>query len=202
MDARDRARAHILLIEAKSASNANLFAADKYAASQGATVISNSWGLKEISTETTYDSDLSTPGVTYVFAAGDSGNQLYASTSPHVLSVGGTKVAFDSNYNWTGEAGWPLGGGGTSLYEAKPAFQSGLPYTTRATPDVSYNAALFPGVSIYDSYKTVSPWQAVGGTSEALRSGPRCWPWPTRGASLLTSRCSTARPRRSPPSTP
>ena len=104
--------AHILLVEANSNSYSDLLAADDYAVSHGATVISNSWGGGEFSGETSYDSHFTASGVTFVFSAGDSGNQSYPASSPYVLAVGGTTLSHDSSYNWTGESGWSSGGGG------------------------------------------------------------------------------------------
>ncbi len=160
--------AHIDLVEAASNSFANLLAADSKAVALGAVVISNSWGGGEFSGETGYDSTFNVPGVTFVFSAGDSGNQSYPAESPYVVSVGGTTLSHDSSYNWTGESGWSSGGGGVSAYEPKPPYQSALTYGNRAGPDVAYNADPNSGVAVYDSYgaKRTSPaWGQYGGTS-------------------------------------
>src|SRR5262249_45066694 len=89
--------ASILLVEANSNSDTNLFAADRYAASvPGVVVVSNSWGGGEFGGETGADSTfLSKSGhpVTFVFSAGDTGAPAsYPSASPNVLSVGGTRL--------------------------------------------------------------------------------------------------------------
>ena len=52
--------------------------------------------------------------MTFVFSAGDSGNQEYPAESPYVVSVGGTTLSHNSSYNWTGETGWSDGGGGVA----------------------------------------------------------------------------------------
>jgi subtilase family serine protease len=114
--------AKILLVEAASSSNTILNAADTYAATHGASVISNSWGGGESSGETKSDSTFSSQhGVTFVFSAGDSGNQEDPAESPYVVSVRGTTLSHNSSYNWTGEAGWSDGGGGVSAYEPTPS---------------------------------------------------------------------------------
>jgi subtilase family serine protease len=158
-------QAHILLVEAKSSSFSDLIAADQYAVNHGASVISNSWGGGEFSGETSYDNNFNATGVTFVFSAGDSGNQSYPALSPYVLSVGGTTLSHDSNSNWTGEAGWSSGGGGVSRYEAKPGYQSRLSYSRRSNPDIAYDANPSSGFAVYDSYGGYGWNYVFGGTS-------------------------------------
>ncbi len=160
--------AKIVLVEAASNSFADLLAADDKAVSLGAKIISNSWGGGETSSELSYDSHFNVPGVTFVFSAGDSGNQEYPALSPYVVAVGGTTLSYSSSYTWTGESGWSSGGGGVSAYEPKPGYQSALSYSNRSGPDVAYNADPNTGVAVYDSYgaKRTSPaWGQYGGTS-------------------------------------
>ncbi len=163
-------QAHIMLVETASTSYSSLLGGDTYAATHGATVISNSWGGGESSNEASaYDKTFTGyTGVTFVFSAGDSGVQEYPSESPDVVSVGGTTLSYSSSYTWTGESGWADGGGGVSAYETKPSYQSGLSYSKRANPDVSYDADPNTGVAVYDSvrYQGASGWWQVGGTSE------------------------------------
>jgi subtilase family serine protease len=158
--------AKIYLVEAASNNFSDLLAADTFAVgtSVGATVVSNSWGGVEFSGETGYDSTFQVSGVTFVFSAGDNGDQSYPAESPYVLSVGGTTLGHDSNDNWTGETGWSSGGGGVSAYEAKPSYQSGLSYSNRAGPDVAYDADPNTGFAVYDSYGHFG-WGQYGGTS-------------------------------------
>jgi hypothetical protein len=167
-------KANIILVESLDNSDANLYAADVYAASQAATaagfapvtVVSNSWGGSEYSTETSDDANFSHTGVSFVFSAGDSGGRFaqYPSASPNVLSVGGTTLSLDANNNWSREVAWRLGGGGQSSYEAKPAFQSSITkLVRRGTPDVAYDADPNTGVSVYDTNN--GGFLQVGGTS-------------------------------------
>jgi hypothetical protein len=52
-----------------------------------------SWGGSEFSSETSFDSYFKQPGVVYFAAAGDSPGVMWPSTSPNVVSAGGTSVA-------------------------------------------------------------------------------------------------------------
>jgi subtilase family serine protease len=165
--------AKIQLVEAKSNSGTNLYAADRYAATHGATVISNSWGGGEYSRETSDDTKtFAAHGVTFVFSAGDSFGPEYPAESPDVVAVGGTTLSHDASYSWTGESYWDnsygSGGGGVSAYEAQPAYQSSLSYPHRAAPDIAYDADPVTGFAMYDSYgaNAFNPaWGQWGGTS-------------------------------------
>lgn len=162
--------ATILLVEANSASFTDLLIAEDYAGAH-ATYVSNSWGASEFSAETTYDSHFTRGGVSYFVSSGDSGLPAeYPSSSPNVISVGGTKLTFNTDGTLASETGWTSGGGGCSVYENAKAIQSGfesLCGAKRATPDVSLDADPASGVSVYDStrYNGQSGWYVVGGTS-------------------------------------
>jgi subtilase family serine protease len=159
--------AHILLVEAKTNSFTNLLAAEDYARTH-ADYVSNSWGSSEFSGENSYDSHFAA-GKTFV-SAGDNGTPAeYPSSSPNVVSVGGTTLHF-SGGTFTSETGWSGGGGGCSAYESKPAAQTTGSIDCsgkRATPDVSLDADPASGVSVYDStkYQGLAGWWTVGGTS-------------------------------------
>jgi hypothetical protein len=165
-------KANLLLVEASSASLGNLLTAVSYA-SKHADVVSMSWGTSEFSSETSYDSYFSSPGVTFVAASGDSGTPLWPAVSPNVLGVGGTTLTLaNSSGTYGSETGWSGSGGGVSQFESQPTYQSasGLvtqSNTNRTSPDVSYNADPNSGVAVYDSisYSGQSGWFQVGGTS-------------------------------------
>ena len=167
--------AKILLVEAKSSNFSDLTAAEQYANGHAA-YVSNSWGGSEFSGEATYDHYFGPAGVSAFVAAGDSGLPAeYPSSSPNVLSVGGTTLTF-SNGVLTSETGWSGGGGGCSAYETATSAQSGYSgYAQadcggrRATPDVSLDADPQSGVAVYDStaYQGQKGWWVVGGTSAA-----------------------------------
>jgi subtilase family serine protease len=166
--------AKILLVEASSASTANLMTAEDYARGH-AQYVSNSWGGSEFSSEASYDSHFSQAGVSFFVSAGDAGLPAeWPSASRNVISVGGTTLHFNSSGAVTSETAWSLGGGGCSLYETAPAAQSAFSgYAQvncagkRATPDVSLDADPASGVSVYDStrYSGQAGWWVVGGTS-------------------------------------
>ena len=163
--------AKILLVEAASANTGNLLAAEDYASAH-ASYVSNSWGQSETSSETIYDSHFAQPGVSYFVSSGDTGLPAqYPSSSPNVISVGGTTLSLNADGTVKSETGWSSGGGGCSAYEfatlaAQPTTSS-LCATMRATPDVSLDADPASGVSVYDStrYKGQAGWFVVGGTS-------------------------------------
>jgi hypothetical protein len=166
--------AKILLVEANSASFSDLLTAEQYATAH-ARYVSNSWGGQESFLDTLFDSDFSAPGVSVFASSGDSGlPAAYPSSSPNVISVGGTTLHFDASNNLTGETGWSSGGGGCSAYESATSAQASFGQYgqvncggARATPDVAMDADPASGVSVYDStpYSGQTGWYKVGGTS-------------------------------------
>ena len=164
--------ANILLVEANSTSESDLFTAVSTAASN-ANVVSMSWDGGEFSGENNNDSTyFSHTGVVFVASSGDSGAPAsYPATSPNVLAVGGTTLTIGSGNVWSSESGWSGSGGGPSAYESQPSYQKGVvtqTTTARANPDVAYDANPSTGVYVYDSvpYDGSSGWWEVGGTSE------------------------------------
>jgi subtilase family serine protease len=158
-------QADIVLVEAKSASFADLLNAVNYARSlTGVVAVSMSWGGTEFNGEQGYDNYFTTPaghldssgavgGVVFVAASGDNSATEYPATSRNVLAVGGTVLSADSSGNYLSETAWSDGGGGISTIEQN------------YSPDVSYNAGT--PYMVYDStpYQGQSGWSDVGGTS-------------------------------------
>jgi hypothetical protein len=184
--------ATIVLVEAESQSTANLLDGVDWADENGATEVSMSWSSPESSGETSLDSlfdatSTSTGApILYTASAGDDGHAAaYPAASPDVIGVGGTTLNGcngTSCAGFTSETAWSDSGGGVSVYEKVPAYQSaydgpvygessgGISALTggmRATPDVSFDADPNTGVSVYDStaYMSQSGWFTVGGTS-------------------------------------
>jgi kumamolisin len=168
--------AKIVLVEAATNSFANLFTAVDVATSQvtsggGAGEVSMSWGGSEFSSEATNDGHFQNTNVVYFASSGDTGGvNIYPSTSPYVVSAGGTTIHRDRTGAFTGETGWSGSGGGPSQFENKLSYQSGVvgtDATKRSAPDFSFDADPNSGVSVYDSTRCqgLSGWLVFGGTS-------------------------------------
>ena len=166
---------HILLVEATSNSNANLYAAVDTAARLGANAISNSYGASESSSDPSSNSHYNHPGIAITVSSGDSGYGLeYPAASPYVTAVGGTSLSRASNARGWTETAWSGAGSGCSAYETKQAWQTDSGCGRRAVADVSAVADPNTGVAVYDSncsglYKFLGEcfagWGVVGGTS-------------------------------------
>jgi subtilase family serine protease len=181
--------AKIILVEACSSSLADLLYAEQVAgikvAAGGGGDISNSWGSGEFSGEVNTTDDVfyryHWSRITYFASAGDSGwGAQYPSSSPWVVSAGGTTVNRDASGNFVSESCWSGSGGGVSLYEkwqSPPSIANGMgpwtayqyPFagqTARQTPDISFDSDPASGVWVYDSYG-YGGWLVIGGTSVA-----------------------------------
>jgi subtilase family serine protease len=173
--------ATIVLVTTKTATLDGLMAAVRMAAAQPNVVaISMSWGVTEFSGETgaNYDGVLKSirdSGIVLVASSGDMGNNnpYWPASSPYVLSVGGTTVQGTPSAHPTGntEIVAPISGGGASLYEAMPSYQTAatigaaavaLGASKRLYPDVAYNANI-----TYSPFSTYvgGSWVVNGGTS-------------------------------------
>ena len=173
-------RATILLVESATDTVDSLLAAVHIAVSNGANVVSMSWGGNEFATElAAEDGHFAANHVTFFAAAGDSGHgTVYPAASPLVMSVGGTTLHLDKDGNYVGEKAWSGSGGGQSLYEPEPPYQIAYPIPNdplhmRGMPDVAYVGDPNTGVAIYDSVPLFgsSGWFETGGTSV----GPPQW---------------------------
>ncbi|MGW7240602.1 S53 family peptidase [Streptomyces sp. NPDC054804] len=162
----------ILLVEATSATMANLGTAVNEAVTLGAKFVSNSYGGSESSSDTSYDSSyFNHTGVAITVSAGDEGyGAEYPAASKYVTSVGGTKLATSSTTRGWTETVWKTSstegtGSGCSAYDAKPTWQTDTSCTKRMISDVSAVADPATGVSVYDSYGVTAGWYTFGGTS-------------------------------------
>jgi subtilase family serine protease len=158
---------HILLVEASSSSLADLATAENYAAAH-ANVVSNSYGAREFSGETSYDGSYNHPGVVITVSAGDSGYGVeYPAASRYVTAVGGTSLTRSSATRGWSESVWSGTGSGCSAYEANPGWQpSTAQCKTRTVADTSADANPNTGVAVYDSFGEPG-WLVFGGTSVA-----------------------------------
>ncbi len=159
---------YIALVEASSASLADLGAAVDEAVSLGAVAVSNSYGASEFSGETSYDPYYSHPGVAITASAGDGGYGVeYPAASPYVTAVGGTTLVPNNNSRGWSETVWSGTGSGCSAYEAAPGWQPSTTLcTSRTVADVAAVANPSTGVAVYDTYGE-SGWLVFGGTSVA-----------------------------------
>jgi subtilase family serine protease len=165
-------QAKIYLVEAASDSTNDLTAAVRVASAlPGVKEVSMSWGGSEFSTEASYDSTFTTPGVVYLASGGDSGAVMeYPAASPNVVSCGGTTVNRNGGGTVTSEAGWADTGCGYSVYEPRPSFQNGVSSVVgnhRGVCDMSFDADPNTGVYVYDSTPLwgETGWWVLGGTS-------------------------------------
>lgn len=173
--------AKIILVEAASNSLTNLLAAEAVAAKQvvaaGGGEVSNSWGGSEFSSETGFDSDFIKSGVVFFASTGDFPGTQWPSVSPNVIAAGGTTISRNpSTLAFTTERPWSETGGGKSVFETIPTFQSPLSTilgSARGVPDLSFDANPDTGVWIFDSTPIqgqtgccgVAGWWVSGGTS-------------------------------------
>jgi subtilase family serine protease len=153
---------HILLVEANTNLNTDLYTAVDTAARLGANAISNSYGGGESSSETSQDVHFNHPGVAITASSGDDGYGVsYPAASRFVTAVGGTSLTRGGgSRGWT-ESAWSGAGSGCSAYEAKPAWQTNTGCNKRTVSDVSAVADPNTGVAVLYG----GLWFTVGGTS-------------------------------------
>jgi kumamolisin len=182
--------AKIYLVEACSSNLSDLLIAEDMAGAKvlaaGGGDISSSWGGGEFSGEVGSTGDnhffkTNFKRIVYFASAGDSGwGAQYPSSSPWVVSAGGTTVNRDASGNFLSESCWSDSGGGVSAFEkwqTPPNISNGMgPWTAyqfpfagqgaRQTPDFAFDADPASGANVYDSYG-YGGWLVVGGTSLA-----------------------------------
>ena len=162
--------AKIILVEAASNNNSDLYFAETVAArlvnEAGGGTISNSWSGSEYSTEADDDVNFQAQGIVYFASTGDSGAPAgYPAMSPYLVAAGGTTIIRGTNK--VSENGWNGSGGGPSVYEPRPAYQNvvqSIVGTQRGTPDFSADANPITGPAIYDLDGNLN-WFQIGGTS-------------------------------------
>jgi subtilase family serine protease len=156
----------ILLVQASSASLANLSASVDTAAQLGAHVISNSYGGGEAGSSGS-DSHYAHPGIAITASTGDAGFGVeYPASSPHVTAVGGTSLhRATGGRGWT-ETAWSGAGSGCSTVFGKPTWQLDTGCAMRTVADVSAVADPNTGVAVYGpATRRRSAWLVFGGTS-------------------------------------
>ncbi len=160
----------ILLVEASSATLANLAAAVNRAAAMGAHVISNSYGGSEAGTRNT-EQLYNYAGIAVTASSGDGGFGVeFPAASPHVTAVGGTTLtrSAGTTRGFT-ETAWVDAGSGCSTVYAKPTWQKDTGCAKRTVADVSAVADPNTGVAVFgpSGRGNQSAWLVFGGTSVA-----------------------------------
>ena len=158
--------ANIHVVEAKSDSLVDLFAAVNYATNTiQADVISMSWGMDDDPSLVNYAYPFSNTSVCYCAASGDNNNASWPSVLSNCISVGGTTLLWTPNGSIPRtEFTWANAGCGYAVSVPQPAYQKNIANinrTYRVIPDVSLIANNF--TSVYTVYK--GAWYGVGGTS-------------------------------------
>jgi subtilase family serine protease len=159
---------HILLVEATTASMANLGTAEDTAVRLGADAVSNSYGGPDAS-DHNYGRYYHHSGVAITASAGDSGYAVsYPASSKWVTAVGGTTLTRSNAPRGFTETAWSDTGSGCSSENAttwQTVTVTGC--KGRAVADVSADADPVTGVAVYDSYayQGASGWLEFGGTS-------------------------------------
>ena len=157
----------LMLVQSKDAKDGNLASAVSAAVAAGATVVSNSYAVAEVSSEN--NAMWSHPGVPIVAAAGDQGygGANWPAASTNVIAVGATTLVPNSltARGWS-ETAWASTGSGCSGIAAKPAWQTDTGCTKRMVADVAAVGDPQTPVAVYDSYQD-NGWVEMGGTSVA-----------------------------------
>jgi subtilase family serine protease len=158
---------HILLVQGTDALVSNLAAAVNTAASLQADAISNSYGLGESSSLSSYNSAYNHPGLAITVSTGDSGYGVqFPANSQYVTAVGGTSLSRASNARGWTESAWSGAGSGCSAIIAKPAWQTDALCSRRMVADVSAVADPNTGARVYGpTSSTATGWMIIGGTS-------------------------------------
>ncbi|HDR9510713.1 peptidase S53 [Burkholderia cepacia] len=134
-------------------------------------------------------------GQTFSISSGDSGSVGYGcsgtsveypASSPYVVAVGGTSLYTNGNGSYAGETAWDNSGGGVSVVEPIPAWQSNVsqlnrqPY--RGVPDLAFDADPDSGALVIVGGQLLT----VGGTSLAAPLFAATW------ARMLSGPCVTS----------
>ncbi|HEY7415331.1 MAG TPA: S53 family peptidase [Ktedonobacteraceae bacterium] len=192
--------AAITLVVAQSSSDVDLYNAIKYAVDQNlGDVISMSFGENEscadpalLAAEHQIFQEAASKGISMLASAGDFGSAQFtcdgssfttAVSSPAddslVTALGGTALTADATTGqYVGETAWnesgvfsAAGGGGYSLLNQRPDYQSGITGNTpgRAVPDLALNSSVDGGVLVYqtDPFSGQEYVSIFGGTSVA-----------------------------------
>lgn len=146
--------AKIILVEAASNNLSDLLTAAKVAASKvaaaGGGEVSMSWGGTEFSSESSLDADFIKSGVVFFAATGDFPGTSWPSVSPNVIAAGGSTISRNPfTLAYLSERPWTEAGGGSSVFESIPTYQTVLATilgSKRGVPDLVFDANPDTGV--------------------------------------------------------
>jgi subtilase family serine protease len=188
----------INLYEANSNSFADLAVAVNTAATQGADVISNSYGAYgyDCGTQSAYNH----PKIAVTVSSGDSGYGVACPANQNtVVSVGGTHLVLNNDGSYNSESLWNGTGSGCSSAISAQSWQTSATNwaaigcgTKRGMTDVSAVADPATGAAVYDTYG-YGGWLVVGGTSlsspliagvYALAGNVSTWNYPAQSVYL------------------
>ena len=160
----------IVLVQANSASFADLGAAVNTAARQaGVVAISNSYGGGDVA-DSSYGAAYNHSGIAVTASTGDNGYQggSFPASSHYVTAVGGTSLVTASTTRGWSESAWNGSGSGCATLNVAPAGQTTTMTSCsgRAIADVSAVADPATGLATYaPTTRNSSSWAQYGGTS-------------------------------------
>ena len=160
----------ILLVQAKSASFADLGAAVNQAAkTAGVVAISNSYGGGDAA-DSSYGSYYDHPSIAVTASTGDDGyaGASFPASSHYVTAVGGTSLKSARNSRGWTETVWSGSGSGCTTLNTAPSGQnSSVTHCSgRAMADVAADADPSTGLAVYaPTSRRKSSWAQYGGTS-------------------------------------
>ncbi len=156
--------AHVRCYFARSDDFYDLFEMTKLADSE-CDIVLLCFGKKEFAGQTVYNDFFAESKAFYICASGNDNSVTFPSSAFGVLSVGGTKLYFDSYGDVIGkELPWDRSGRGISRYSTMPEYQksAGIYGDKRRVPDISFFACGSGGAAVFCSEKG---WITACGTS-------------------------------------
>jgi hypothetical protein len=128
--------------------------------------VSNSWGGKEFSGETSssFTSPFTKSKVAFFASTGDRDSPSFPAVAPNVVAAGETTVNRTATGDFISESSWNDAGAGPSSFFARPSFQNkvaAIVGTHRGIADLS--AVANPNTGVWVRFQSL--WHVLGGTS-------------------------------------
>ena len=160
-------KAEIDVIFAKTALLDDMISAVRFALTLKVDAVAMCFGTTEFASQRNLSILFEDTSCIFVASSGDIGGVVqFPSSSPYVLSVGGTQLLTDATGNILSETVWQNSGGGKSVVFEMPSFQKNFvppEENMRSLPDIAFSADHLPGVAVYIS--SLGGWTNAGGTS-------------------------------------